>query len=146
MVYTALGEGSCFDSSSTSCAYTAYCAYHSAISGNVPIIYANEPFGVLTYCQNPGTPSPNNNAEADTAATSSSHEISEANTDPELDAWFTSQGNEIGDLCAYNYGTNTWDLSSKTSLFQANQSWNGAFFELQMEFDNHFGGCVQVGP
>jgi hypothetical protein len=24
--------------------------------------------------------------------------------------------------------------------------WNGRFYELQMEFDNHTGSCVQVGP
>jgi hypothetical protein len=60
-----------------------------------------------------------------------SHELTEAVTDPELNAWYTSQGNEIGDLCAYNYGTNSWDSA------KANQMWNGRFYELQMEFDKH---------
>ena len=61
-------------------------------------------------------------------------------SDPELNALFTAQGNEIGDLCAYSYGVNSWDSGL------ANQMWNGNFFELQTEFDNHTGTCVQVGP
>jgi len=24
--------------------------------------------------------------------------------------------------------------------------WNGNFYEVQQEFDNHVGGCVQLGP
>jgi hypothetical protein len=52
----------------------------------------------------------------------------------------TAFGNEIGDLCAYNYGTLTW--ASNT----ANEMWNGHFYLLQQEFDNHAGGCIQIGP
>jgi hypothetical protein len=140
LVFTSSGEGSCFDSSSSQCAYTYYCAYHSYIGGTTPVVYGNEPFGDPNYCQVGGTPSPNNDPQADTAATAASHELTEAVTDPELNAWYTSLGNEIGDLCAYNYGTNSWDSA------KANQMWNGRFYELQMEFDNHNGACVQVGP
>ncbi len=141
LLFTSSGEGSCFDSTSTSCAYVQYCAYHSYfLSGTTPVIYANEPYGNTTVCQAPGTPSPNNDPPADTAATAASHEVSESITDPELNAWYTSQGNEIGDLCAYNYGTNTWDSGN------ANQMWNGRFYEVQREFDNHASACVRLGP
>jgi hypothetical protein len=140
LLFTSSGEGSCFDSSGASCAYTQYCAYHSFISGSTPIVYGNEPYGELSVCQVPGTPSPNGDPAADTASTSASHEMSEAITDPELDAWYTAQGNEIGDLCAYNYGTNSYDSS------KANQHWNAHYFELQMEYDNHHRACEQVGP
>jgi hypothetical protein len=137
LLYTSSGEGSCIGSS---CAYTDYCAYHSYISGATPIIYTNEPYGLTSYCQTPGTPSPNQNPAADTAATAASHEMTEAITDPELTAWYTALGNEIGDLCAYNYGTNTWDNG------RANQMWFGRYYELQMEYDNHVQACVQGGP
>jgi hypothetical protein len=141
LLFTSSGEGSCMDSSSTSCAYTEYCAYHSFIGGGAtPIIYGNEPYGDPRFCQISGVPSPNNDANADTAATAASHEVTEAITDPLLNAWFTAQGNEIGDLCAYNYGDNTWDAGA------ANQAWSGHFFELQTEFDNHVNACVQLGP
>jgi Phosphate-induced protein 1 conserved region len=141
MVFTSSGEGSCFDSSGSSCAYVQYCAYHSFfVNGSTPVIYANMPFADPSVCQAPGTPSPNGNVDADEVASTASHELTEAITDPELNAWFTAQGNEIGDLCAYNYGTLTWDGA------KANEMWNGHFYTLQMEYDNHTLGCVQVGP
>jgi hypothetical protein len=142
ILFTSKGEGSCFDSTNASCAYTQYCGYHSFISGTSPIIYANMPYGDATNCQTAGTPSPNGDPKADAAASVLSHEISEAITDPLLNAWFSSNGisGEIGDLCAYVYGTNTWDSA------QANQMWSGNFLELQEEYDNHTNSCVQVGP
>ncbi|HWO30326.1 MAG TPA: hypothetical protein VNO32_16150 [Candidatus Acidoferrum sp.] len=141
-VFTSSGEGSCFDSSGSSCAYTAYCAYHGYfLSGTTPVVYANEPYGDLNNCQVAGTPSPNNDPVADATATSASHEFTEAITDPELNSWFTAQGNEIGDLCAYDYGLfYNWDAGN------ANQMWNGRFYMLQTEYDNNQLACVQVGP
>lgn len=141
LVFTSSGEGSCFDSSSTTCAYVQYCAYHGFFGpAATPTIYGNEPFGDLAVCQVPGTPSPTGDPLADAVASIATHELTEATTDPELDAWFDSSGNEIGDLCNFNYGPLTWDGG------KANQMWNGHFYVLQMEFDNHAGGCVQVGP
>jgi hypothetical protein len=111
------------------------------------------PYADPEFCQAPGTPSPNGNPAADTAMTAASHEITEAQTDPLADAWFTAfpLGYEIGDLCAYDYGPlQGWDGG------KANQNWNGHFYELQAEFDNHAYaksspkgagfGCSQVGP
>lgn len=149
LLYTSSGEGSC---SGSACAYTWYCAYHSYfMSGTSPVIYGNEPYANPSYCQVPGTPSPNGDAAADAAATVVSHELTEAITDPELNAWYDGSGNEIGDKCAWVYGANTWDSG------QANQSWwenwsslffvpQIAYFELQEEYNNHAGACVQVGP
>ena len=147
LLYTSSGEGSCMNA--TSCAYTQYCAYHSFISASPDGIYGNMPYANTSVCQLPGEPSPNSNPLADTEMTAASHEISESITDPLLNAWFTARlGYEIGDLCAYDYGTtNTWDSA------KASQSWNGNFYLLQTEFDNHAynvstpgRGCVQVGP
>jgi hypothetical protein len=140
VLYTSSGEGSCFDSSSTSCAYAQYCAYHGSFGTSPPIIYANMPFGKLSTCQNPGQPSPNGDPVADEVTSTTDHEVSESITDPLLNAWFDSFGNENGDLCAYNYGTNTWDGGA------ANEMWNGNFYELQQEFNNHVLACSQVGP
>jgi hypothetical protein len=141
-IYTAVGEGSCFDSSGTSCAYTSYCAYHGSIgSGSTSIIYSNEPYAEAPYCQGGKAP---NHADSDAAASVTSHEITESITDPNLNAWFTSGGYEIGDLCAWNYGTNTFD--NVGGVFLANQQWNGRNYEIQMMWDNHQNKCVQVGP
>jgi hypothetical protein len=104
------------------------------------VVYSNQPYADTNFCQVPGTPSPTGDPNADAAVSVASHELTEAITDPELNAWFTAQGNEIGDLCNFVYGTNTWDSA------KANQMWNGRFYELQMEWDNHLKKCVQVGP
>ena len=149
LLFTSSGEGSCAGSA---CAYTYYCAYHSYFfSGSSPVIYGNEPYADTNYCQVPGTPSPNADAAADAAATVASHELTEAITDPEINAWYDGSGSEIGDKCAWNYGSNTYDSG------HANQSWweswvpyffvpQIGYFELQQEYDNHASACVQVGP
>lgn len=66
--------------------------------------------------------------------------MTEANTDPELDAWYSSTGEEIGDLCAWTFDTLSWDSGL------ANQMWNGHFYDLQMEYDNHASSFIQLGP
>ena len=140
MIYTEPGVGSCFSGSST-CAYSYFCAYHSYMTVNsANVIYANEPYGDPTYCQIPGVPSPHNDPYIDTTATSASHEITEAVTDPVLNAWYDYAGNEIGDICAYRYGPLNW--RSQT----ANQMWSGNYFLLQQEYDNVINSCVSAGP
>lgn len=141
LVFTSDGEGSCADPAH--CSYTFFCAYHSAFTNalGAPVIYGNEPYGDLTVCQAGGIPSPNGDAVADAAASTASHEITEAITDPFGTAWWvTANGAEIGDLCSYTYGSFTWDSSN------ANEWWNGHPYVLQEEYDNHVGGCVQIGP
>lgn len=144
LVFTSTGEGSCFNSSSTSCAYTQYCAYHGYFgSTTTPTIYANQPYADPTYCYSSasGQKAPSGDIPSDANVNVASHEITEANTDPELNAWWdTANGEEIGDLCAWTFGTNSWDGSL------ANQMWNGHFYDLQQEYDNHTSSCVQVGP
>ena len=141
LVFTSTGEGSCTSSTSGSCAYTQYCAYHGAFgSSTSPIIYANQPYANPTYCKGSQT-TPNGDSAADANVNVTSHEITEASTDPELNAWYdTGNGEEIGDLCAWQFGTLTWDSG------QANQMWNGHFYDLQLEYDNHTASCANVGP
>jgi hypothetical protein len=145
LLFTSAGEGSCINTTnlSTFCSYTVYCAYHSAFFNAVgtPIIYGNEPYGDLTHCQLPSIPSPNSDPVADAAASTAAHEVTESITDPlPPTGWVTASGSEIGDLCAYNYGAFTWDSGN------ANEMWNGHNYVLQQMYDNHAGGCVQVGP
>lgn len=147
LVFTAKGMGSCMDAAGKNCNTpgSGYCAYHGHTTLNgVPVIYGNLPYAYPAGCEGTSA-SPNNNPDADTESTAMSHEVSEAITDPEASAWFTAKGNEVADLCAYNYGTNTYDGG------KANQFWNGHYYELQREFDNHLyslvlSGCTQVGP
>lgn len=142
LMFTSTGEGSCFDSTSSSCAYTAYCAYHGYFgSTTTPTIYANQPYADPNYCYASGQKDPSGDIASDANVNVASHEITEANTDPELNAWFDIvNGEEIGDLCAWNFGTTGWDGGL------ANQMWNGHFYDLQQEYDNHTAACVSLGP
>ena len=147
ILYTSSGEGSCMPANSPAADCAApggYCAYHSFIapSSGKPedaVIYANMPFANPAGCFGNGV-SPNNDVFADTEVSVASHEVTESITDSLLNAWFTAQGNEIGDLCNQVFGVNNWDEGG------ANQQWGGRFFELQTEFDDHLNGCVQIGP
>jgi hypothetical protein len=143
MLYTSYGEGSCFDGTNTQCAYTYYCAYHSYISGTPNIIYAYEPYGDTSICA-AGTFPNGNGGYADSTTSSASHEISEAITDPLLNAWYDAAGYENGDKCAYDYGTNTW--TNPANGITANQMWGASYFELQQEWSNHTNNCLQAGP
>ncbi|MGA7462090.1 MAG: hypothetical protein WBW69_17805 [Candidatus Korobacteraceae bacterium] len=154
LLFTSSGEGSCVQDGSPgdSCAYLAppggmaYCGYHSyqLYYPGQWVIYGNEPYLDQPMCQ-AGT-TPNNDSAADAAASVATHELTEAITDPLLTAWYTAGGDEIGDLCAWNYGANSWDFDPKSGQYLANQMWGGALFELQMMYDNHTSSCVQVGP
>jgi outer membrane protein assembly factor BamB len=138
-VFTSKGEGSCFDSNTSACAFTYYCAYHSAFndSKNNPVIYANMPYtGTnLTAC-GVGT-SPNNDFDADSTINVTSHEHMEAVTDPLLNAWFDYQFNEIGDKCEWNFGTVSLNNN------KANEQWKQDYYIVQQEWSNAIDGCTQ---
>lgn len=144
IVFTSTGEGSCSDGTSSSCAYTHYCGYHgyfATTSG--PTIYANMPYADPNHCyaSGNGQHSPNGDIASDALLNVTSHEITEAVTDPELNAWWdTANGEEIGDLCAWQFGTADWDSGL------ANQMWRGHYYDLQLEYNNHTASCVKVGP
>ena len=92
---------------------TSFCAYHThATINNADIKYALVPDpgqactgcdgNVAVYKENT---TPNGDRGADEVTDSAFHELSESVTDPDLNAWYTSNGSENGDLCNYNYGT-----------------------------------------
>jgi outer membrane protein assembly factor BamB len=138
-VFTSDGEGSCFDSSNNACSFTYYCAYHSVFSdnNNNPVIYANMPYTGTNLSACGVSTSPNNDFDADSTINVTSHEQMEAVTDPLLNAWYDSQGNEIGDKCAWNFG----DVSLDNG--QANEQWNQHYYITQQEWSNALNGCTQ---
>ena len=141
-VFTSSGEGSCFDTSSTACAFTQFCAYHGFFSdsNNQPIIYANMPYTGTNLDACGVTSSPNNDFDADSTINVTSHEHMEAVTDPQLNAWYDAQGNEIGDKCAWNFGTPSLDNGN------ANVQWNSHFYLVQQEWSNAISDCTLSSP
>ena len=132
-VFTAKDENIC---DSSQCSFSSFCAYHSYFGTNT--VYAAMPYAGtnLSVCGTPG--SPNNDADADATINVTSHEQMEAATDPLLNAWIDSSGQEIVDKCAWNFGTTNADGS--------NVSWNGHPYLVQQEWDNAQSGCVLSGP
>lgn len=134
-VFTAKDENICIDSST--CSFTTFCGYHNIFGAN-NTIYAALPYTgtSLAAC---GTPvSPNNDFDADSTINVTSHEQIEAATDPLLDAWFDSSGDEIGDKCNFNFGPT---LASGGDVV-----FNGHPYILQQEWDNAQSDCVLSGP
>ena len=137
-VFTGKGMGSCLVSV-VECSFSYYCAYHSNV-GN--LIYANMPFAdsVSTGACDAGYhPNKSIDPYADATINVTSHEHNESITDPFGSAWYASNGNEIGDDCAWNFGA--------VSADQANQTINSHRYILQQEWSNYNNeGCVQQGP
>ena len=55
--------------------------------------------------------SPNGNAAIDSAVSVIAHELAEAVTDPNLNAWYNSNGYENADICAWNFLGKIWSGS-----------------------------------
>ena len=150
-VYTEPGIESCYDPSAPrrdlSCSpgisspYT-YCAYHSTFGADV--FYANMPYDETwtTACRT-FSQSPNGNLAADSEISTSSHEHFETANDPVFDGWYDPSGAEIGDKCAYWYGT--------TEADGRNLTLNGDPYIIQLEWSNadsdgvnSNSGCVKM--
>ncbi len=128
-VFTESGQDLCIDSSQSQCASNAFCAYHNFFGTNT--IYAAMPYAASFSC-NPGS-SPNND-DADQTINVTSHEEIEAATDPLINAWTDSSGQEIGDKCAWTFGT----LDSQG----ADVVWNTNPYIVQQEWDNNTSSCL----
>jgi len=83
-----------------------YCGWHtSATINGLDIKYAfiGNPDQCPKKCE-AQTTSPNGNAGADGMASIIAHELEEATTDPDLNAWYDSRGEENADKCAWTFG------------------------------------------
>jgi hypothetical protein len=93
---------------------TQYCGWHTyGTLGSSKIKYAF--VGNSNRCLNAcaaQTTSPNGNAGVDGMVSVIAHEMEEANTDPQLNAWFSSKGAEDADMCAWTFGSSQVQLPS----------------------------------
>jgi hypothetical protein len=124
-------------------AYTSYCAYHGYFGYNgSTVLYAAMPYDYNPSC-NLLNGSPNNDLGGDAEVNVLSHELEEANTDPQLNAWYDSTGAENGDKCAWNFGTEFLS-STKYGSGYANITVGGRDFLVQQNWLNaNGGGCYQ---
>jgi hypothetical protein len=140
----------------------AYCAYHFITPSHM--IYANMPYPTYhSPLQTAGftcgsdasiafgnghIQSPNGNVDADVEISPTSHELSEAITDPDAaTGWYDQIGFENGDECAYVYGTplgGSLGTAGTPGTFY-NQAINGHHYLTQTEFSNQDWLNTQLG-
>jgi hypothetical protein len=125
-----------------------YCSYHEFIE--LPkgvLVFAYTPYMAGLKCGDEKN-TPNGNPSDEELAGGLVHEHSEGVTDPELNAWFDEQGNEVGDKCrspiaktaAEEYGTPLGEAPNGSSF---NQLINSDRYWYQQEWSNEAGGCAQ---
>jgi hypothetical protein len=119
---------------------TQYCGWHThgTISGSdIKYAFIGDPETQCpSGCEEQTASSPNNNPGADGMASIISHELEEAVSDPDLNAWYDSTGQENADKCAWTFGT-TYHASNG-SLY--NQVWGGVQYLIQRNWVNASGG------
>jgi hypothetical protein len=133
---------------------SSYCAWHNtstAIYSGQHIRYAliPDPTQKCSGC-NGGmaiyhdTVTPNGDMGADTMTDDIMHELSETVTDPDINAWYTQNGAENGDLCNYVYDTPTPSLVNTVivngSTAHYNATLNGRNFLIQLIWKNSGAG------
>jgi hypothetical protein len=86
---------------------TQYCGWHTngTIGGSdIKYSFVGNPDKCPSSCA-AQTTGPNGNAGADGMASILAHELEEAASDPDLNAWYDTRGYENADKCAWTFGT-----------------------------------------
>jgi len=131
------------DVTATSGFCTQYCGWHThgTISGSdIKYSFVGNPEQCPSSCTQQGTTSPNGNVGADGMASIIAHELEEAVSDPDLNAWYDRRGYENADKCAWTFGT-TYTVSNGSS---ANMNLGGRDYLIQQNWVNASGGYCAV--
>ena len=128
---------SCFGSTTSSCSFNYFCAYHSSFNASAgTTLYADMPYAAVPGCDPGERPTGD---PADATLNVLSHENNETITDPLGNAWYDAAGNENGDKCNFTFGS---ALGGSSGSFY-NQLISGHGFWLQEEWSNAAAGCLQ---
>jgi len=116
-----------------------YCGWHTAANtsaGHLRYAFIGNAYRCLSGCAIQST-SPNGNAGVDGMVSVIAHELEEAATDPDLNAWYDSRGAENADKCAWTFGHYQYQV--------ANGSWANVHlglrdFMIQRNLDHYLIG------
>ena len=125
------------DVNETSGFCTQYCGWHTngTISGtDIKYAFIGNPDRCPSACS-AQTTSPNGNLGADAMASIIAHELQEATTDPDLNAWYDRRGYENADKCAWTFGA-----TKVTNGAHWNMTLGGLNFLIQQNWVNASGG------
>ena len=70
----------------------------------------------------------------------SGHELSEAETDPQLNAWYDRNGNENADKCAWHFHGNGVQTFSNGSVWKIQGNWSNNAYNNRTGYYNY--GCI----
>ena len=123
---------------------TSYCGWHSygtLSSTNIKYSFVGDPTGPLVQnCAEQTASSPNGDVGADAMVSVIAHELEEAVTDPNLNAWYDSRGYENADKCAWTFGT-TYSAANGSL---ANMKLGGKDYLIQRNWVNASGGYCSL--
>jgi hypothetical protein len=117
---------------------TQYCGWHThgTIAGSdIKYSFVGNPDRCPSSCA-AQTTSPNGNAGADGMASIIAHELEEAVTDPDLNAWYDRRGYENADKCVWTFGTE----STAPNGSKYNMTLGGMSYLIQRNWVNAGGG------
>jgi hypothetical protein len=120
---------------------TQYCGWHTygTIGGsNIKYSFVGNPDRCPSACE-AQTTGPNGNAGADGMASIIAHELEEAVTDPNINAWYQGRYQENADMCAWTFGS-TYTVNGAA----ANMRLGTRDYLIQQNWLNALGGsCVK---
>jgi hypothetical protein len=115
-----------------------YCGWHthSSIGGtDIKYAFVGNPDRCPASCEMQSV-SPNRDSGADGMASVMAHEAAETVTDPDLNAWYDSAGNENEDKCAWKFGP----VAGVLGQGAYNQTFGTYNWLIQMNWENSRGG------
>ncbi len=121
---------------------TQYCGWHAhgTIAGtDIKYSFVGNPDRCPSACA-AQTVGPNGNAGADGMASIVAHELEEAVTDPDLNAWYDRRGYENADKCAWTFGTQF----TASNGAKYNMTLGGRNYLIQRNWVNASGGYCAV--
>eukprot|EP00271_Cylindrocystis_brebissonii_P021373 TRINITY_DN755_c0_g6_i1.p1 TRINITY_DN755_c0_g6~~TRINITY_DN755_c0_g6_i1.p1 ORF type:complete len:209 (+),score=14.23 TRINITY_DN755_c0_g6_i1:582-1208(+) len=98
-IYFILGSTDVTESSSDGSFCNDYCGWHSASDNDLAYGFIGNAGYCPDGCGAYDSVSPNNDVATDGSIGTLAHELAEAVTDPLEDAWISSSGIEVGDIC-----------------------------------------------
>jgi hypothetical protein len=120
---------------------TQYCGWHThgSIQGtDIKYSFVGNPDRCPSSCA-AQTVGPNGNAGADGMASIIAHELEEATSDPDLNAWYDRRGYENADKCAWTFGTTSGPTNAKYNMTMGGRNWL-----IQQNWVNAGGGYCAV--
>jgi len=120
-----------------------YCGWHThatILSSDIKYAFVGNPDRCPSACEMQ-TVSPNGDSGADGMASIMAHESEEAATDPDLNAWYDTSGQENADKCAWKFGPTTGSIGNGAY----NETFGTHHWLIQMNWENsRGGGCDQT--